>query len=392
MRVSMKILHICVTGPYTDNLNYQENLITKYQVKAGNEVFLIAPQWEWGEDGKVRKTVGDTEYVNADGVSVYRLSIRGDKNVFFRYKIYEHFYDTLEKVLPDIIFVHNLQFFDVGEIVRYAKSHQVKIFVDNHADFSNSARSRLAVMFYKIFWRHMAHIMEPYTTRFFGVLPARVDFLMDVYHVSEKKCELLVMGADDEAVEVASEPAVKKKIRDRYHVGEQDFLIVTGGKIDSFKTQTLLLMEAVKQIDEEGELKQKVKLLIFGSIDDTIREEFDALCDDKTIQYIGWAKGIQPYEFFGAADLVVFPGRHSVYWEQVVAQGIPMLCKYWDGTTHVDIGGNVHFLQEDSVELMKREIANLIQNPGAYEEMKRAAMCEKRRDFLYSQIAAKALL
>ena len=85
MRVSMKILHICVTGPYTDNLNYQENLITKYQAKAGNEVFLIAPQWEWGEDGKVRKTVGDTKYVNADGVSVYRLPICGDKNVFFRY-------------------------------------------------------------------------------------------------------------------------------------------------------------------------------------------------------------------------------------------------------------------------------------------------------------------
>ena len=44
------------------------------------------------------------------------------------------------------------------------------------------------------------------------------------------------------------------------------------------------------------------------------------------------------------------------------------------------------------LELMKREITNLIQNPGAYEEMKRAATGEKRRDFLYSQIAAKALL
>ena len=54
----------------------------------------------------------------------------------------------------------------------------------------------------------------------------------------------------------------------------------------------------------------------------------------------------QSYNLFSAADLVVFPGRHSVYWEQVVAIGTPMVVKYWDGTTHIDIGGNCMYLYE----------------------------------------------
>ena len=57
----MRILHICVTGPYTDGFNYQENMLTKYQAKAGHEVHLIASQWEWSKGGKIEKHIGDKE-------------------------------------------------------------------------------------------------------------------------------------------------------------------------------------------------------------------------------------------------------------------------------------------------------------------------------------------
>ena len=42
-----------------------------------------------------------------------------------------------------------------------------------------------------------------------------------------------------------------------------------------------------------------------------------------------------------------------MFWEQVAGMGIPMVCKYWEGTTHVDCGGNVKFLYRDSVEEIK---------------------------------------
>lgn len=382
----MRILHICVTSPYTDDFNYQENLLTKYQKKAGNDVHILASEWQWGKNGKLEKSKGNHDYVNADGVFVHRLEIRGAKDVFYRYKRFECFYENVEKIAPDIIFVHNLQFFDIDKIVKYAKRNKVKIYVDNHADFSNSARSIIAVLFYKIVWRHMAHIIEPYTVKFYGVLPARVDFLKDIYRLPAEKCELLVMGADDEEVQRAETKENQKEVRASLDISNNDFLIVTGGKIDEWKTQTLLLMEAVKDLKKEN-----IKLLIFGPVSDSIKEKFHRLYDEKLMRYVSWADTVAAYNYFAVADLVVFPGRHSVYWEQVAGQGKPMICKYWEGTTHIDLGGNVEFLKTDSANEIKEKISCLVDKGSKYKKMFMVANEKTKAEFSYAKIATSSI-
>ena len=382
----MRILHICVTGPYTDGFNYQENLLTKYQVKAKHEVHIIASEWQWGKNGKIEKYEGNLGYKNADGVLVHRLKINGEKDVFYRYKRFKHFYEEIEKIVPDVIFIHNLQFLDLDKIAKYAKKHKVKIYADNHADFSNSARSKSAVLFYKIIWRHMAQMIEPYTTKFYGVLPARVDFLKKIYKLPTEKCELLVMGADDEEVKRAGTEENQKKVRESLNVSNDEFLIVTGGKIDEWKTQTLLLMEAVRSLNNE-----KVKLLIFGPVSDAIREKFNKLYDEKFMRYVSWADTTAAYDYFAIADLVVFPGRHSVYWEQVAGQGKPMICKYWEGTTHIDMGGNVEFLKTDSAEEIKEKIRSLVNKDSEYNKMLMVANDKTKTVFSYASIAATSI-
>ena len=378
----MKITHICLCGPYTDGLNYQENLITKYQIKSGHDVSIVASQFEWDKNGKIAQNENQ-EYINNDNCRVYRLEIKDGKDVFYRFKHYNKIYETIEKIAPDVIFIHNVQFLDIKQIVKYAKNIDVKIYVDNHADFSNSGKNILSkYILHGIIWKHMAHIIEPYTTRFYGVLPARVDFLKNIYKLPSDKCELLVMGADDELVEKYSDNELKEELRKNVKLNKNDFVIVTGGKIDKFKLQTILLMKAIKNIGNEN-----IKLLIFGSVENEIKPEFDALCDGKRIQYLGWASQEESYKYFSMADLVVFPGRHSVYWEQVASMGIPMVCKYWDGTAHIDIGGNVKFLNEDSVEEIQKVLEEIINDENAYSNMKNNAMKMDKEKFLYSNIA-----
>lgn len=382
----MKISHICLCGPYTDGWNYQENLITKYQVKNGYDVSIIASQYEWGNEGKIIKNES-TEYVNNDNCKVYRLKIKEQKDINYKFKHFFNIHETLEKISPDILFIHNVQFLDIKKIVKYAKKHSVKIFIDNHADFSNSGKNILSkYILHGIIWKHMAKIIEPYTTKFYGVLPARVDFLKNIYKLPPEKCELLVMGADDELIEKYSDKDTRKKERENLKLYKDDFVIVTGGKIDKAKLQTLLLMEAVKSIEN-----QKIKLLIFGSVEEEIKTKFNSLCDGKKIQYLGWANEEQSYKYFSIADLVVFPGRHSVYWEQVVAMGIPMLCKYWTGTQHIDIGGNVRFLKRDSAEEIQKFVDDIVFDDEKYENLKNNAAKEKRKQFLYSEIAEKSI-
>ena len=156
--------------------------------------------------------------------------------------------------------------------------------------------------------------------------------------------ELFVMGADDELVEKAAQAEVRDRIRKKYNILDDDFLVMTGGKIDAYKTQTILLLQAIRNIDND-----KVKLVVFGSVSDELKDEVNSLVDGVKIQYIGWINTKDSYDLFASADLVVFPGRHSVYWEQVAGQGIPMIVKDWNGTHHIDLGGNVEFIKEDSV-------------------------------------------
>mgnify|MGYP000026550398 FL=1 len=384
----MRIVHLCLGSFFPDNYSYQENMLPKFHKQQGNHVEVIASLATFDENGKPTYMEHGGTYQNEYDIKVTRLEYRKPLKIYHRMKRYIGTYAALEAAKPEILFIHGCQFMDMDIVVRYLKKHKgIRVYVDNHADFSNSATNWLSKnILHKIFWRHTAQMVEPYTTKFYGVLPARVDFLKNLYKLPPEKCELLVMGADDDLVEAAEKPEVRKEIRSKYHIAEDDFLIMTGGKIDQFKTQTLLLMEAVQKIKN-----LKVKLIVFGSITTDLKEKVNALADGEKVQSIGWIQAKDSYQYFAAADLVVFPGRHSVFWEQVAAQGIPMLCKKWDGTTHVDVGGNVRFLEKDSADEIQVAIEELLNQPEKYQQMKRVAVEQGKKTFLYSDIAKRCI-
>ena len=68
-----------------------------------------------------------------------------------------------------------------------------------------------------------------------------------------------------------------------------------------------------------------------------------------------------------------------------------MLVKDWEGTHHVDVGGNVDFLHDDSVDEIEKKLLDLINHPDKYEKMKHVAMEKGRTEFLYSEIAKRSI-
>ena len=326
-------------------------------------------------------------YVNENGIKVTRLDNKKPIRVNRLFKRYIGAYKAIENAAPDIIFIHGCQFMDIDQVIKYVKKHKaVKVYVDNHADYSNSATNVLSKnILHKLFWKSCAHKIEPYVKKFYGVLPARVDFLVDLYKLPKEKCELLVMGVDDEKAEEAERPEVRSEIRGKYAIGEDDFLIITGGKIDMFKQQTLLLMDAVNRINDP-----KVKLIVFGSVVNELKEEVNKRCSDR-VKYIGWVQSDESYKYFAAGDLAVFPGRHSVFWEQVAGQGIPMIVKHWEGTTHVDLGGNVKFLYDDSEAEIEQALREVVYDKDVYDSMKQVAEQKGKDVFSYLNIARRSI-
>ena len=383
-KLIMKIVHICLCGAMTDGFNYQENVITKYHKKMGYDVTIIASQWIWDSAGKLQK-LEKTDYINENGVKVIRLPIRhGDVNN--RLKIYPDLYGTVEIEQPDILFIHDCQFLDIRKMAVYARRHpNVKVYIDNHVDYSNGAHGWISKnLLHKGLWRLCVKKIEPYVIKFYGVLPARVNFLKEMYGLPANKCELLVMGADDELVEKVK--STRDSIRNRYGIKEEDFLIVTGGKINQFRPETLELMSAVS-----GSNYKEIKMLIFGSVDDSLKPQFDSLCEDDRIQFVGWQDVKSTYCIMNAADLIVFPGLHSVMWEQAVALGIPCVFRDIDGFHHVDLGGNAVFLKDVTEDSLKNIIENLYLSQDEYMRMRDIANKKGMQYFSYENISKRSI-
>lgn len=383
----MKIVHINSCIPYNDYWGYQDNLLPKYHRKMGHDVTLITNELMYLDNGKIIPTeCGD--YTLEDGIRVIRLkrkaySHRALTNIHARMPVGK----LLDEIKPDLIFFHSLASDNIYDVVAYKKkiNPDCVIVQDNHLDYYNMARPNQSVKDKMIRWyyRHINKRNIQYIDRVYGVTPWRKQYAEDYFRIPSDKTDVLIMGADDEKIDFVHRQEIRCHIRTEQGIAENDFLIVTGGKIDEAK-KIHLLMEAVKDAD-------RVKLLIFGQLRDNIKSEFHRLLSEcPNVLYIGWIPSDDVYNYFFAADLVCFPGTHSVLWEQACASKVPCLFKRWEGMEHVNHGGNSDFLDEVSVESIQQKLTELLYT-DKYYTMKQVAESEKTDIYLYSHIAEKSL-
>lgn len=382
--MSRVLVHICLIAPYSDGFSYQENVLSKYHSKMGYETYVLASKFSWDSSGKV-VCVNDDKYVDENGVTVIRLSDKQGKGVGNRFKTYPQLKETLEGLSPEIIFLHGCQLLDAKVICDYAsRRSDCRLYVDNHADYTNSAKSIISKLFLHGFlWRRSARILSKEAEVFWGVLPARVDFLIERYGLRASQCKLLVMGADDDIVRKANLPGVRQSVRDRFGFGEHDLLICTGGKIDKAKKQVLDLMDVVSSCDGA------IKLLVFGSVDDELRVDFESKLSENNILYAGWASDQEAANYFAASDVCAFPGRHSVYWELAAGLGKPLLLSDIPGTGHLERGKNSIRFSGYDADSMRKDLLMLLDD--GYVKVMTAAARAAAQDFLYSTIAKRAI-
>ena len=96
------------------------------------------------------------------------------------------------------------------------------------------------------------------------------------------------------------------------------------------------------------------------------------------------------YQYFFAADLVFFPGQHSVLWEQACASKVPCVFEKWEGMDHVNNGGNSDFVTPVNVNTISEKIEELCFTEKYYQ-MKNIAESDATDIYLYSKIAEKSL-
>lgn len=384
----LKILHCCLAQFYIDDAGYQENILPRVHHLQGHDVAILASTETYTGEQEIGY-LRPKAYLTADGIPVRRLPYVSwlPHSIGRKLRYYEGVANCLDEFQPDIVFVHGCQFLDVRRVVEYVKRNpEVLVFVDGHADFINSARNWFSKnILHRLIYKSCAKTIEPYTAKFFGVLPARVTFLEEMYGISPSKTELLVLGVDDTVVNWARRDEIRKQLRGDLGVSEDDFLIVSGGKIDRRKNLHELML-AVSRINSS-----KCKLLLFGTPTKELQAIFNQRVDHPNIQSIGWIPASKVYDYYFASDLGVFPGTHSVLWEQAVGVGLPCVFKRWPGVEHVDLGGNCEFLAVGNSDEVEGVIRRLMVDRDKVESMRSVAIAKGRQEFSYSEIAKRAI-
>lgn len=390
----MRVLHCCLAAFYIDDFGYQENILPKIHKMQGHEVKIIASTETYGKN-RVLKYVEPKSYLTKEGIPITRLPYVNIINFSLSRKLrkYSGLYKELLTFQPDIIFLHDVQFMSVDEIIKYKiKYPSTKIVADSHTDLFNSGRSWLSLnILHKVIYKLFAKKIEPYVEWFYGTLPIRNQFLQEVYGIAKNKIKLLPFGTDDTMYSVKNRNEIRNEVRLELGLSETDFVLITGGKIDKRKNIHNLL-KAFEKVKSSNKF-QNLKLILFGSPTPDMLETINGLLNQiKDIIYLEWLKPVDFHKYFFASDLAFYPGTHSVLWEESVGLGIPCVFRKWDGITHLNVGNNCSFINDgEDVEEIKDSILELLNNPTKYLELKNNAQKLGPENFSYSLIANKSI-
>lgn len=383
----MKIVHICLCGLFGEKYAYQDNLLTEYHRRAGHKVTIIAPTMSGFtfNNGVVYDPAGEKMLDNGCKLVRVKPLFKSDR-INKHLHLYESIDDLILKEAPDLIFVHNVSSFNYLCLLKVKKKlPNVSIVFDSHMDEFNSNKNYLSKILNGVVYKYLVVArLKKISNIFYGVTPSRCDFLNKVFGVPKEKIKLLCMGADDVNMQFAKREILGKEVRNNYGLSEDDFLIVTGGKIDKTKNIDKLI-DAVSRINNP-----KVKILFFGSITDDLRPYIESMLSERII-YAGWVDSKIVYKYFYAADIVMFPGLHSVLWEQAVASRVPIAVSRLKGFEHVNVNDNCLFLEGNTIEYYKQFVEKLIDNNQIYTKLKVGADGKEADAFFYSHIAQSVI-
>lgn len=336
---------------YIENLEYQENLLVKYYRKYGHEVTVITSTYDNVFDYYNDKHDNSTPAKSYEDYGAKIIKLPFKFNILGKIKRYTDITKIVEDFQPDLLYVHDIMP-NMFEMLAYKKRNpHVKMIMDYHCDYSNSANNWLSLnVLHKIIrkYRYMDPIKK-HISRFYPIVPGSTKFLNEVYGIPLDEMEVLPLGADVDLVAEIKQNNKRKELRENLNIPQDHKVIFSGGKFTPAK-KTDLLLEAFLEIN-----RPDLHLIIVGDADEKNllykNKLVDLSSNNPNIHWVGWQNNRGVYEHLVASDLAVFPASQSIVWQQALAAHLPLIVG--------DVGEqSLHYLNEFKaiIELEKNEI------------------------------------
>ena len=217
--------------------------------------------------------------------------------------------------------------------------------------------------------------------------------LIEEYHIEPDKIAVIQNGLADER-NFSDTVKVKANLRRKWHIPENELLIVFAGRLQGVKGLTFLIRAFRKVLD----IIPDCRLLIAGNghFDSYICESKD-LCSK--ISFAGLLEKKELYEIYQIADIGVMPSLHeqcSYVAIEMMMHGIPLITSTSAGLKEMVEDGITGFhvpvteqtdKKEIDTDLLAEKILNILQNSD--ERKKMGEHARKRFEELYTSNRAR---
>lgn len=311
----MRILHLCLSNFYVDGFSYQENELVRQHVHDGHVVEVIASTEVIGSNGALSHQPSG-RYLGTDGAMVERIPYRqfAPRAIMAKLRIHPGVWARIEAFKPDVMLFHCACGWEIRTAARYVRANpHVKLYVDSHEDFYNSARGWISKwLLHYWYYRPILISNLDVIAKVLPVAMSCFDFLRDFYRVPEHKLEFFPLGGvvldDDEYF------SARFEMRAKLSIGPDDVLIVQSGKIDSTK-KLVEALEAFGDVDDPS-----MRFVVAGLVHDDIKARVDELvAKDSRVTILGWQSAESLHALLCAADVYCQPGTQSATMQMSVA-------------------------------------------------------------------------
>lgn len=299
------IMHIALSSSVTEDMSYQENLLSDQNIKDGFNVIIVSNASKF-ENGKLKKTPEETIILN-NGVILIRKKYKSYILDFLSKKIrkVKKLYDLIEYYKPDIIFSHSTCYYSIIDVIKYKKKYpNTHLVVDTHAASYNSGQNIISkYVLHKFLYRRLTKKVLPYIDAFYYIGYEEKKFAIENYKVPESKMSFLPLGG---MVPSSEEYQQKREfIRKKHNISDENILFIHTGKLDHLKKSADLLHAFIKVKDT------RFRLFIIGYIPDTEASLFELIKRDNRISFLGWKNKNELLDYLCASDVYCQPGSVS---------------------------------------------------------------------------------
>ena len=380
----MRIIYI--DDFFHPDAGYQDNILSKYWVDFGHEVYIVTSEIAKIPEGltkffdcnEIEKK--DRDFEQKYGVKIIRIPLITYKSGRSIYSL--KIFRIIKEINPDVVFVNGNDSL-IGMQLTWKNRHRYKyaLVLDSHMleMASQNPLRHVFRMFYK-------HFLTPIIIKkkIPIVRTQDDDYVFRCLGIPIEQCPWISFGTD--TIRFHPDEEQRKIFREKYRISEDAFVVIYAGKLSENKGATLL----AKATQMFYKADREIIFVIVGNSEGEYGEYVEKELRKAVHRIIRFPT--QKYEnlalFYQAADVAVYPKQCSLSFFDVQACGVPVI--FENNNINIDrskYGNAVTFHSEDLQSFTERICAIANMDKTQYQCLKENAITYINSNFKYKDKA-----